>query len=125
MAEYRRGDSPYRLGSCAATHQDDAIDTGTVAFQSVKTVRKSAHQALDRGPGDVGGRASAQRESVQSTSCVGPIGGAFAFEIRHQDQTIGPRRRLESQLGQRDVVDTEHRRGGVQHSRRVECADKG
>ena len=96
-----------------------------MALQGVKTVRKSAHQTLDRGPGDVGGRASAQRKSVQSTSCVGPIGSAFPFEIRHEDQTIGPRRRLESQLGQRDVVDAEHRRGGVQHSRRVECADEG
>jgi hypothetical protein len=42
VAEYRRGDEPERLGSRAATHQDDAIDAGAVAFQGVKTVGQPA-----------------------------------------------------------------------------------
>ena len=66
-----------------------------------------------------GGR---QPQAVQRAGRVGPVRGALALEVGHEDEAVGARRGGERELGQLVVVDAEHPRGRVEHPGGVERA---
>jgi len=73
------------LGPRTATDEQDPLDVDAGRHERIQAVGEPTEQALDGGPGQVRRLGGLQAQAVQCAGRGREVGGAFAFEIGHQD----------------------------------------